>query len=723
MLHVTRLRFSRLALTRPLALALAPTRPPALALALALALAVAVALAACSPGSVNPGGDNPPDATPPPAVCEPSFDDDADGIGNGLEGCLPAPGRDTDGDGRPDWRDDDSDNDGVDDRYEDRNGDGMLGSCATSCGTPADCPPEHGCSFSDDRTGAGLCVSWECLDGETDPHATDTDGDGAADGFEGTWVCNPPDEDHPDGLKQIQYVDSVDTIPYATPNWKIALELAASHGAVTLANPATLDSAYLFDLPTPGSEVAGFLISRTAREANAFLESQGAFSRLDALAGSNAILRASGATGVSLDGHATVRSTVVVLNVTAAADAPTVRAQLLPALLDRPAADVPVPPVGWTGEAGVQIMVTYQTEYRADVGQVVIMGAVALLSHYEDPARPTGFLTDDLANGTGLSHSGNGEAIECEQFLVAEVPKADIIWVIDESGSMDDDRAKVAMNATSFFEKAVLAGLDFRMGVTDMNNSNGGRFSSRDGGSSTGDRWLGAAGLAMFQNGINDPSGPDGADGGSEHGLTNGRAAIMRHLPRDAADAARIRPDAKLVVLYVTDEHPDEIEDAGIIPDSNVVASMADKADIAAFMQPYIMEFEANDAVAHLIGIPEATANCSSSGEVSYGYIDLLVALGGQFGSICQADLGPTIDAILDDIVGSASPVVLEFVPISSTIAVVRDNVLVPRSRTMGWDFRASSNSIVFYNMPFDPLSPSELVISYRRWAEQVPIE
>jgi hypothetical protein len=139
--------------------------------------------------------------------------------------------------------------------------------------------------------------------------------------------------------------------------------------------------------------------------------------------------------------------------------------------------------------------------------------------------------------------------------------------------------------------------------------------------------------------------------------------------------------------------------------------------------QPYIQRFIVNEGIAHLIGIGESEATCSSLGEISYGYLDVITALGGQFGALCQPDLGPTMDAIIDDIVGSASPIQLEFVPISATIAVARDNLHVPRSRSSGWDYRASSNTIIFNNMPFDPLSPSEVVVSYRRWEEQVPIE
>ena len=98
-----------------------------------------------------------------------------------------------------------------------------------------------------------------------------------------------------------------------------------------------------------------------------------------------------------------------------------------------------------------------------------------------------------IASGTGVTVSGNGEAIECEPYVGAQEAKADIIWIVDESGSVNDDRQRIVDNASVFFDKAIAAGLDFRIGVSDMNDTGpGGQpgiFATRQSGG-TGDRWL-----------------------------------------------------------------------------------------------------------------------------------------------------------------------------------------------------------------------------------------
>ena len=115
---------------------------------------------------------------------------------------------------------------------------------------------------------------------------------------------------------------------------------------------------------------------------------------------------------------------------------------------------------------------------------------------------------------------------------------------------------------------------------------------------------------------------------------------------------------------------------------------------------------------------------CSGGGaEHAYGYYEVVNATGGQIGSICQLDLSATIDALIDDIIGGSSPIVLGTFPISASITVSRDGIPIPRSRESGFDYRGVSNSIVFYNQPFTPAMPSEIVVSYRRWREQVPVE
>jgi len=710
------------------------------------------------------GGSKDDDVDPrgPNALCDPDRDDDGDCLSNGFEGCGKATPTDTDGDSIPDWADldsdddgipdevevlnctspvdtdgdgkpnyldPDSDNDGLTDGQEDRNGDGLIGVCSKACRGPLDC----------DTTGAlgescsvvipgsvGVCVSPACLGGESDPRNPDTDGDLIPDKAEGNYICNPQSADNPFGLKRIRYVDSKDT-PTPRGNWRIALEVGAQDGQPIIENPVGLESAYLFDMTAPVVELAGLLVSRntpgatTARDESN--QSIGALATVPNV--SSVVVRISGTTKTSLDGFDTVLKTVLEVHTTSDTDVTTLRRNIIPVLLGRPTDDVATPTVPWAGQQSSRFVVTLQTLFRAEVKQTLFMGAVARGDAYDDRAKATGFHADDMSNGTGLAQSGNDELVECQQYLAEDQAAADIIWVLDDSGSTGDDRERIAANADLFFQKAVDTGLDFRMAVTAMgieSQPHTGKFSTRQEGG-TGDRWILSTEPGIFSEAINKPTGPDQTSH-DESGLTGASAAVQAHLPRNSADPQMIREEVKLVVLYVTDEHAQEIENEGIISEGNPQPTPEQHSEIAAFVSPFVEELAAENAVAHLIGEPlPFTPQTCSGGEHAFGYYEVVNALGGQVGSICQPNLDATLDAIIDSIVGDASPIRLAFVPISASIAVTRDGELVKRSRATGWDFRSSSNTVVFFNMPFDPANPSDTVVSYRRWRDQLPIE
>ena len=249
------------------------------------------------------------------------------------------------------------------------------------------------------------------------------------------------------------------------------------------------------------------------------------------------------------------------------------------AALGRPATDVTFPAAGWTGTSDTDFIVTVQAIRRATEVQTLFVGGVARKVMADDVTRKTSFVLNDLSNGSGVAISGNGEAIECEEFSITKQAKADIIWLIDESGSTDHFRQQIVDDAANFFAQAQAAGLDFRMGVTDLHAGRMGRFASRQVGG-TGDRWLLPSDEAEFEMNVFDPSGPDPADGGTESGLTQLHDAMVLHTPRNNADPQMVREDAQLIFIIATDEKPQEIKDAGILGEGNVQPSPAQQTQI-----------------------------------------------------------------------------------------------------------------------------------------------
>lgn len=96
--------------------------------------------------------------------------------------------------------------------------------------------------------------------------------------------------------------------------------------------------------------------------------------------------------------------------------------------------------------------------------------------------------------------------------------------------------------------------------------------------------------------------------------------------------------------------------------------------------------------------------------------IELANLTNGVLGNICDADFGPSMADMANQIATLSSQFYLDRTPIESTIVVHVDGVLVPNDPANGWQYSSTANSIMFYgsaipqqgsviNVDFDPAS------------------
>lgn len=679
------------------------------------------------------------------------YDSDDDGIRDVTEaGSDPKNPRDTDQDGTPDYLDSDSDNDGVPDGKEDLNGDGVLGCCRVTCGQKlAECPDVAAdqCGTGQKCQADGTCspaTEFLCSNGETSALKVSTFNDGLNDGERPSFVCSPGAENSGKGLKQMQFRKS------SSGDWHIALEQAAKYAEMKISGAATKEVAAVFDLSDGDIAVAGFIVSLPTDKTDISQVNVEVLEQISKNLPSNPqVTQLSGGSATnSHDGFPTVLGSQLEVKTTALNTVVEVRNGLLLTLLKRSNADISNLPTATFGSSVELFSVRVQTLLRKD-GRLLIMGAVADAKLAADNSLATGFHLDDLSNGTGLATASDSDTVECDPFTIQGQGVADIIWVVDESGSMDDNRVDVANNAKDFFARALASGLDFRMAVTgvvapDMFGGAGpavGRFCSNtyqfdaagelvntadqkdDGGE---DRFLLPTEQTAFESCIKNPPG---YEGGSEFGLVNSYEAVTRHLPRKANDPSKIRPDATLVVVVATDEIPQSLMSAdpfGMIfymtqcllpPDTKTnLLNVVYKKDLDLYLGK--SHNGEGKAIMHVIG---GVCGNTCSADVAHGYNEVSQALGGQTGDVCQQNLGQTLQLIIDSIAGAASPVILEYVPISASIAVAAGASPISRSRNSGFDYVAASNSLAFYSVKSN--KGDQVVVSYRRWVQQATVQ
>ena len=309
---------------------------------------------------------------------------------------------------------------------------------------------------------------------------------------------------------------------------------------------------------------------------------------------------------------------------------------------------------------------------------------------------------------------------------------------------MDDNRKDIVANASDFFNRAVKAGLDFRMGVAGVKspNSSGVKVGklcsstntsqSHDGGT---DRFLKPSEQTIFKACVNNPPY---YEGGSEYGLAHAFEAVTTHLPRkpaSAGDLTKIRTGATLVLIIATDEAPQELKTwssykgqpgfLGFTEYGINTCTSSKQSQINSYVKPWIDLYQgkhpthkmAAKTIVHMIaGVRKKS--CGDYGpEYPWGYQEIVKATGGQHGDICQKNLGTTLQLIIDSIAGAASPAVLQYVPISASLAVALNKTQLTRSRKQGFDYVSSANSLVFIGVKFT--KGDQVVASYRRWIKQ----
>ena len=697
------------------------------------------------------------------------LDSDGDKIADNVESgardsagkCKAPPGKpwpcDTDGDMLPDYLDKDSDGDGLEDGEEDENGDGLLGCCLTLCNKPGATQAKK-CTLTSEGCGSGQkCTSGSCIpsanflcsEGETSPRKKDTFGDGQLDARRGTFICRDATESKP-GRKPVQLRTD------KAGDWSLALDTSLKYGLLTLTGVASGTAAAAINKDKIGEEVAGFVISRAAtKDVQAELADLVSALTASPPGGGTVTVQASGVQGKSHDRYDLVEGTLLALTGGSSTDASSVRNALMAGLLGITTSQIsnlPAPFSSSATEFTIRFSTVRRFAFKTDSGgklvldakgyptdsgdstkwRLVVMGAVTATSAYKNPKGMAGITADDLSNGTGLALSSDKVGNECDAASVDKIPMADIVWVSDESGSMNDNRNDAVAHASEFFKRALAMGLDFRMGITNVVPQGAvgyGKFcsqvSTNKSDSGGVDRFLLPTEQAEFVSCIRNPPGYTGGHSPGEYGLINAREALKGHLPRAQNDPSRFRKDASIIYIVLTDQIAAAVESAVTYSGTKLCQlSSTVQSSVDTLLQPYISLFNGSldpEAVVSKFFVIGGVCKNSCNAMIAHGYNELVKIFGGQIGDVCQKNLSSTMQVFLDSIVAGSSPMKLDYVPISSSLAVTMDGKELTRSRTAGFDYRTNNNSLVFISTNYK--KGSQVFASYKRWERQLTIK
>ncbi len=538
---------------------------------------------------------------------------------------------------------------------------------------------------------------YEPLLGETDPTMVDSDGDQIPDNEESvSQICLE------DQITDIVLYENFDA------DYTLALLPDFSHALLGM-NPAPQEILHAAAFEWPSHPLAGFLLVRPLSAATAEALVSADNPDLESGLVASGGLNHRGRTYSSYDGYSSMTSRYSLTTTSQTVGA--LRNKALSILSDRTTAQIDNLPAG-PSDTSTQFEIVMQTLVRDD--RSLTLFAVASKSEWDNSTTPAVRLRmTDLTDGSALSHALRDTTDSCDPFAGAGQGLVDFIWVVDDSGSMDEDQQAVSDAAALFAQIMTSAGIDFRVAVTSTDclgecpplieawwpwmcadyTADSGRLGeynfTRD--------------MAEFQSDVNNPPCSS-----SEYGLKAGHQAIERALNTQLPENERFRSDASRIIIWLSDEEDQEYEDCNNAScENNVLVNYRDYYDSVQ-----------TTCFAIVGDTPNGCGTGSSdsgpgSGEAGTAYIDIAYHTGGVFGSICSPDLTPTMEEILRAAAGTASSYELVHHPISSTIQVVVEGVEIARSQSNGFEYDAVSETIVFYG-DARPEEGNDVVMSYR---------
>ena len=266
---------------------------------------------------------------------------------------------------------------------------------------------------------------------------------------------------------------------------------------------------------------------------------------------------------------------------------------------------------------------------------------------------------DDPTSIVAQEGNGNREATVVDVFEQEETIRADIMFVIDNSGSMNDDQTNLSSNISNFISALDSTGADYQIGVI-----------TTDSASFVGDvvTWSDADRVTELASQISMGTYGHAYEKGlqyAEEATSSGGDATV--------SSGFIRSDSIFSIVFVSDE------------DDFSTGSISD----------YVTHFESlktdpDQSMVHAI-VGDDPSGCGTA-SAGTRYIDVADQTDGLFFSICDTDWGANLQALAIGATTNRITFPLSDDPIVDTIEVFVEGV----QETSTWTYDHGINAIIF---------------------------
>lgn len=294
-----------------------------------------------------------------------------------------------------------------------------------------------------------------------------------------------------------------------------------------------------------------------------------------------------------------------------------------------------------------------------------------------------------------LSGIGTFETEHTDEFIQTSGQDVDVLFVVDNSGSMGEEQSNLSGNFSQFINEALTWSNDYHLAVvtTDI-EGDGAVFQGSP-------RVVTPATASSFANNVK--VGTSGS--GTEQGMLAAQLALSLPLVSDSSTVCTtdqdcsapdgcidgmcggpnrgfLRKEAALEIVFLSDEEDQSPSDL-------------------SFYENFFKNIKGffNSNLLHVHAIVGPPGGCSSSGgDAASGnrYWDLAAATGGNQISICEPDFATGLKSIGEIAFGLKVQFFLSRVPDPTTIDVKVNNVPCDSAGGANWLYDSASNSVVF---------------------------
>lgn len=289
--------------------------------------------------------------------------------------------------------------------------------------------------------------------------------------------------------------------------------------------------------------------------------------------------------------------------------------------------------------------------------------------------------------------------------------KIDILWIVDNSGSMETSQRNLADNFQSFIKKFQDLNLDFRMAVQSTDAYKG--------------KFLNQQTRRRFKDGAMTHSGVFVMDKNtpnlSDVFITNVRLGIqgsgderalssMEDTLTYTSNSDFRREDAFLSVIIISDEDDFSATTSASILENYSSPNIIPVSHYKDFLDGFA---GAGNYSVNLIGtIDQACVTQLNNGQrLGVRHKEFANLVGGSMTSICD-DFADSLTEISEKTIELASTFTLERAPIKESISVSIDGHTVPEDAKNGWTFDSATNVLAFHGA-FIPQAGSDVKIIY----------